>query len=264
MAESARNCCSNTLFNDPTGVRIRLDMSPLDVITQYPDSMLADLLKKAPIYHTETEFQRIYLIVATMPDKLLTLESLMSDTGVQEGDSNLATIFRYRGTTPSNIYIGEKMFEYADFMREFNKGLRNDAKKGIDPMDSVKRMVDKLGAGGPFIFQWGSGTGSYYNFVTRDNRIDCDALTHWSGSMGLLPCCQLNTPLPNSFGLEHYPADQKARNLRECEKMGLGYDKFNKMTEGGYKRRSKRRSKKVSKRRSKRVSKRRSKRRSKK
>ena len=170
-----------------------------------------------PVFHTETDLDKINNII----------------TGGEEPNLPLGK--------PNLIKIGAQVFDYSTFYKKYTKGIKNDTDGGMSLLDSVKRIITKLG-GPPVIFRWGKL--SHYNFVNEDNTIDCDALTHWSGSTGLLECCQFNAPMPNGFGLEAYPEKQLVQNKRICLEKGLGPDKYSDLSatasqKGGIKKKKK-------------------------
>ena len=203
------DCCSNTYFVDSSGVNIRLNLSPKEVIDTYPQSELAQLLSNEPRFYTSSDFDVIH-------------------KNITVGHPELGK--------PILIKMGSNSWSYGDFYKKYTKGIKNDTDGGKSLLDSVKRIITKLG-GPPVIFRWGKL--SHYNFVNDDNTIDCDALSHWSGATGLLDCCQFNAPMPNRFGLIAYPEAKLEENKQKCNSKGLGMDKYlypgGEVDGGGYK-----------------------------
>lgn len=51
----------------------------------------------------------------------------------------------------------------------------------------------------PVTIMEGSNRRSQWNSVDHSNNVDCEGLTHWPGSPGVLPCCHVLNPI--RFGL---------------------------------------------------------------
>ena len=87
------DCCNNTLFKDNSGIDIPLNLSPQDVIRDYPNSELASLLSNEPRFYTTSDIDEIDEIIDPSPWN--------------------ASKF----PEPSIIKIGDKTYDYANFYR---------------------------------------------------------------------------------------------------------------------------------------------------
>ena len=190
------DCCSNTYFVDGSGENIPLNLSPEQVIADYPKSELAALLSNEPRFYTSDNIYFVHEIIT-----------------VGHADKG----------KPSVIKIDSKSWSYDVFIKKYTNGIIKRRKDGMSLEEASSQIISSLG-GLPVTF--GFGSLNEYNFVNDDNTIDCEALTHWSGSTGLLSCCQFNAPKPNRFGLNAYPEDKVEEIKTKCESQSLGMNKF--------------------------------------
>lgn len=181
------DCCASTSIIDPeTKQLIPMNMAPLDIRVQFPDSWLARKLQNEPVYKVfetraqfETALQEADQTKAPVIGDLRgeDLRNEMKKLHVQDisnGKHTVYTEIQEGAGGPGEIIWGQT---YPDVMA--TEPLVNPNATSADK-DALFPLSVKIGK-----------SAHHWNYVNPKNKVECEGLTHYSGGTSVRVCCEV-------------------------------------------------------------------------